>query len=59
MIDYDLYFDPFQFRVAFHTDTSHLVFTTNQMTGFKMKCNTWLKWVKMSKPPRVYLLKTF
>ena len=32
--------------VAFHVETSHLICTSNQMTGFYMKCNTRLKWIK-------------
>ena len=32
--------DPFQFSVAFHIETSHLIWTANQITGFYMKCNT-------------------
>ena len=32
--------------VAFHIETSHLVCSTNQITGFYMKCNTRLKWGK-------------
>ena len=48
MIDYNLYFDPFQSIDAFQIEISHLICSTNQMTGFYMKCNTWLKWVKMS-----------
>ena len=33
--------------VAFHIETSHLIFLPNQMTGFYMKCNTGLKWVNL------------
>ena len=29
----------FQFSVAFHIKTSHLIWTVNPMTGFSMKCN--------------------
>ena len=32
--------------VAFHRESNHLIFIVNQMTGFYMKCNTWMKWVK-------------
>ena len=39
-------FNPFQSRVAFHIGTGHLIYTANQMTGFCVKCNTGLKWVK-------------
>ena len=31
--------DPFQPSVAFDIETSHLIYTANQMTGFYMKCN--------------------
>ena len=37
--------NPFQPSDAFHIDTSHLICTLNQMTGFYMKYNTGLKWV--------------
>ena len=40
---YDI--NPFQFSDAFHIETSHLICSSNQMTGFYMKCNTELKWV--------------
>ena len=26
--------------------TSHLIYTANQMAGFYMECNTGLKWIK-------------
>ena len=38
-------FNPLQPSFAFHVETSHLICTTNQMTGYYMKCNTGLKWV--------------
>ena len=39
----------FQPSVAFHIETTHLTYTSNQMTGFCMECNTVLKqeWVKL------------
>ena len=37
--------NPFQPIVAFHKETSHLICSANQMTGFYMECNTGLKWV--------------
>ena len=37
---------PFQPSVAFHIETNHLIRSVNQMTGFYMKCNTWLIRVK-------------
>ena len=36
----------FQPSFAFHIETSRLICTANQVTGFYMKCNTGLKWVK-------------
>ena len=36
----------FQLSVAFHIETSHLIYHANQVTGFYMECNTGLKWVK-------------
>ena len=33
------FFNPFQPSVAFHIETSHLICTANQMTGFYVKCN--------------------
>ena len=38
-------FNPFQPSVAFHIETSHLICTANQMTGFYLECKTGLKWV--------------
>ena len=32
--------------VAFHMETNHSVCTANKMTGFFIKCNKGLKWVK-------------
>ena len=43
----------FQSSVAFHIETSHLIWTTNHMTGFYMKHNTGLKrvnWFSNSSP---------
>ena len=31
--------------VAFYIETSHFSCPAKQMTGFYMKCNTWLNWV--------------
>ena len=39
-------FNPFQPSVVFHIKTSHLFCSAKQMTGFYMKHNTGLKWVK-------------
>ena len=35
--------NPFQPSVAFQIETSHLICSANQVTGFYMKCNTGLK----------------
>ena len=40
------FFNPFQFTVVFHIETSHLTCKANQMVGFFMKCSVELKWVK-------------
>ena len=40
-------FNPFQQIVTFHVETSHLICTANQMTGFYVKFNTRLKWGKL------------
>ena len=42
----NLLFYLFQSSAAFHIEPSHLICSANQMTGFYMKCNTGLKWVK-------------
>ena len=39
--------NPFQPTVSFHIETSHLICSVNQVTCFNMKCNTWLRWVKI------------
>ena len=36
----------FQPSVSFNIETSNLICTANERTGFYMKCNTRLKWVK-------------
>ena len=38
----------FQPIVAFHIESSHLIWTANQMTSLCMKCNTGLKWFELS-----------
>ena len=38
------YFNLSQPSVAFHIETSHLIYTANQMTGLYMNCNGGLKW---------------
>ena len=35
---------PFQPSATFHIETNHLICSSNQMTGFYMKCNIGLKW---------------
>ena len=37
----------FQLCVKFHAETSNLICSINQMTGFCMRWNTWLNWVKL------------
>ena len=39
--------NPFQPSVAFHIETSHLISSANQITGFSMKYNTGQKWVNL------------
>ena len=41
----EAYLNLFQPGVVFRVETSHLICSTNQMTGFNTKCNTWPKWV--------------
>ena len=36
--------NPFLSSATFHIETSHLICTTYQMTGFYMQCNSGLKW---------------
>ena len=36
--------NPFYLRVAFHIETRHLICSANQMIGFFMKRNSWVKW---------------
>ena len=33
-------------RVDIQIESSHLIFSENQMTDFYIKCNTGLKWLK-------------
>ena len=37
--------NPLQPSGAFYIKTSHLICCPNEMTGFYMKRNTWLKWI--------------
>ena len=43
-------YNPCQSSVKFYIKTSHLICTVNQMTGFYMKWNTELKWIKTNVP---------
>ena len=43
-------FYPFHYSVAFNIGFSHLICSGNQMTGFYIKCNTGLKWIKIIVP---------
>ena len=47
--------------LAFHIETSHLVWTANQMTGFYMKCNAGVNWINhlLVGYPRVSLVMKF
>ena len=38
--------NPFQPSLAFHVETKTSDWFAKQMTGFYMKCNTGLKWIK-------------
>ena len=38
--------NPLQPSFLFYLETSHLICTGNQVTGFFMKCNAGLKWIK-------------
>lgn len=38
----------FQRSIVFHEESSHLIFTPNEITGFSMICNAGLKWVNLS-----------
>ena len=44
--DRNIDLSPVQSSVAFHIEISHLICRAIQITGFSMKCNTGLKWVK-------------
>ena len=46
------FINPFQPGVAFHIETSNLIYPANQMTSFYIKCNTGLKWVNKKKKER-------
>ena len=41
---------------AFYIETSHLICTANQITGFHIKCNTGLKWGNKQRVVNVFRL---
>ena len=41
------HFIPFQPSGTFYIETSQMICSSNPVNGFYMKCNTWLKWVKV------------
>ena len=45
--------NPFQPGIVFHKETSHLILNKNEITGFYLKCNKWLKWVEIN--PNKYI----
>ena len=49
-----LEFNSSQFSVAFHIETSHLACKANEVSGFYMKGNTRLKWVKYTFTNKVF-----
>ena len=51
--------NPFQLSDVSHIETSHLIYTANQMTGFYMKCNTDLRWVKKIKVEAMFTVCKF
>ena len=55
----DLIIYRFQSCVTFHTETSHLIYTENQMTGFYMKCNTGRNGLSSSVLHKIIKLLTF
>ena len=40
-------YNPFQTSIAFRVETSHLVCSENELTGFYIECNTGQKWVEV------------
>ena len=48
--------NPFQSKVAFHIETSQLIYSTNQLTGLYMKSNTGQKWVKKKKLFNIFVI---
>ena len=51
-------FNSFQLSCTFHTETSYLISTSNQMTGFCIKCTTRLKQVKLDELTKVVRKKS-
>ena len=46
--------NPFQPSVAVHIETRYLFCCAKQVTGFYIKCNIRLKWVKVDKRSKEY-----
>ena len=46
-----------QSSVAVHIETIHMICSSNQMTGFYIKCHTNLKWIKKTKEKKYFLGK--
>ena len=59
MVEHIQCINPYQPDVAFHMETSRLIFRATQMTGLDMKSNTCLKWVNLwtCNPDNIYLFK--
>ena len=45
LFDGNIGLNPFQLNVPFHIETSHLIYSANQLTGFYIRFNTGLKCV--------------
>ena len=52
-----LFINPYQPSVAFYVETRHLFWSATEMTGFYMKRNTELKWVRLNRNYQVIDLK--
>ena len=50
-------FNPFQPSVAPHIETSHLICTENQIAGFSVPFNTWLKWIEKNMDPILSIIE--
>ena len=51
------FINPYQPSVAFHVETRYLFRSATEMTGFYMKRNTELKWVRLNRNYQVLDLK--